>query len=251
MRTNEFGQPVGEPVPGWTPPPPVTEVTLTGRHCTVEPLADRHLDDLHRALVVESPPETWTYLSRGPFADRSGLEDYLEGLRAPADWAAHAILDREGRAQGVACYLRIAPAAGSVEVGGLTFGPALRRTTAATEAMHLMAAHAFELGYRRYEWKCDALNAPSRAAARRLGFRPEGIFRNALVYKGRNRDTAWFAITDSDWPRIREAHRSWLAPANFDATGRARTSLSDLTAVDTMPHVGTAISHDGTHGRLS
>ncbi len=213
MPVNDFGQPIGTPV-DWTPPPAVSGTTLLGRTCRVEPLSDAHLDDLYRSLVLDSPPETWTYMSGGPFASKGELADYLAGLHAP-DWSPHAIVDDSGRAQGVACYLRIAPAAGSVEIGGITYAAALRRTTAATEAMHLMAAHAFDLGYRRYEWKCDDLNAPSRAAAERLGFRYEGTFRNALVYKGRNRDTAWFSITDAEWPRVREAHLAWLASDNF------------------------------------
>jgi len=130
---------------------------------------------------------------------------------------------------GVAGYLRITPASGSIEVGHLNFSPRLQRTRAATEAMYLMMAHAFELGYRRYEWKCNALNLPSRAAALRLGLSFEGIFRQATVVKGRNRDTAWYAAIDSEWPALRAAFLQWLDPANFDEQGQQRISLSALT----------------------
>jgi RimJ/RimL family protein N-acetyltransferase len=126
--------------------------------------------------------------------------------------------------------MRIDPANGVIEVGGINYSPLLQRKPAATEAMYLMMRRAFELGYRRYEWKCDSLNAPSRAAAQRLGFSYEGVFRQAWVYKGRNRDTAWFSIIDGEWPALREAFERWLAPANFDANGRQRTGLSSLTA---------------------
>jgi RimJ/RimL family protein N-acetyltransferase len=229
VRVNEFDQPVGEPV-AWTPPPVVSGTTLSGRTCRVEPLTGDHLDALHVALVVDSPPQTWTYMSAGPFSDKAAFGDYLASLAGPGR-SPHVILDAAGRPRGIACYLRITPEVGSVEVGAITYSTALRRTTAATEAMHLMADHAFELGYRRYEWKCDALNAASRRAAERLGFRYEGTFRNALVYKGRNRDTAWFSITDVEWPRVREAHRAWLAPENFDDTGSPVRRLGGLTAV--------------------
>ena len=142
----------------------------------------------------------------------------------------HAIVPAgSGRAEGVASYLRIAPEAGSIEVGHINFSPRLMRTPAATEAMYLMMKRAFDLGYRRYEWKCDALNAPSRAAARRLGLSYEGIFRQATVYKGRNRDTAWYAAIDSEWPALKAAFETWLDPANFDAEGRQRESLRALT----------------------
>jgi RimJ/RimL family protein N-acetyltransferase len=142
----------------------------------------------------------------------------------------HAILDRDGRAGGIASYLRIDPGNGVIETGHIAYAPALQRTPAATEAMYLMMARVFdELGYRRYEWKCDALNAPSRTAAERLGFRFEGIFRQAVITKGRNRDTAWYAVIDKDWPALKRAFQRWLDPSNFDASGRQRERLSDLT----------------------
>jgi RimJ/RimL family protein N-acetyltransferase len=163
-----------------------------------------------------------------------------------------AVCGPDGTPLGLANYLRIDPANGCVEVGNILLGRALQRTVAATEAMHLLAAHVFDdLGYRRYEWKCDALNALSQAAATRLGFRYEGTFRQAVVYKGRNRDTAWFSITDRDWPRVAAAHRAWLAPTNFAGDGTQRRSLSDLTSEGadpglSPPHGGTAIPYLGT-----
>ena len=163
----------------------------------------------------------------------------------------------EGRALGIANYMRIDPANGSVEVGGILFGTSLQRTAAATESMYLMARHVFEdLGYRRYEWKCDDLNAPSCAAARRLGFAYEGTHRNAVVYRGRSRDTAWFSITDEEWPVLTPAYEKWLDPANFDAAGGQLTSLSSLTAqarsrLAAAPDNGTAVPHLGTRGTLA
>jgi RimJ/RimL family protein N-acetyltransferase len=151
-------------------------------------------------------------------------------MAASEDPLFHVILDRAGEEPlGIASYLRIDPGNGVIEVGHLHFGPQLQRTPAATEAMALMMARAFdELGYRRYEWKCDSLNAPSRAAALRLGFTFEGIFRNAVVVKGRSRDTAWFSVTDAEWPKVRAGFEAWLAPANFDAEGRQRRGLAEL-----------------------
>ncbi len=225
MPLDAYGLPVGEPL-DWRPGPPLAPVVLEGRTCRLEPLADAHLDGLFRALCVESPPSTWTYMAAGPFEDRAGLAAYAEGLvRTPAT-VALAVLLPDGRPVGIATWLRIDHAMGTAEVGGITYGAVLQRTTAATEAMTLMMRHAFEVTrVRRYEWKCDALNAPSRRAAERLGLTYEGTFRQAVHYKGRNRDTAWFAVTDRDWPRVRAAHEAWLDPANHDDHGRQRTPL--------------------------
>jgi RimJ/RimL family protein N-acetyltransferase len=169
----------------------------------------------------------WTYLAYGPFRDDAEYRDYLARHCLGDDPLMHAIVDKAtGKAAGQAAYLRIDPANGVIEVGHLLFTPVLQRRVAATEAMYLMMARAFdELGYRRYEWKCDALNAPSRTAALRLGFTFEGVFRQAVVTKGRNRDTAWFAITDQEWPAIRQAFQTWLAPGNFHAGGQQKTAL--------------------------
>ncbi len=231
QRINDLGQPVGASMTDWISPSRPTRAPLEGRFCRLEALnADRHARDLFDAYAADASGYGWTYLPYGPF-DR--FDDYREWVITSAagnDPLFFAIVDRYAeRAVGVASYMRIDPANGVIEVGGLNFSPLLQRTPAATEAMYLMMEHAFSLGYRRYEWKCDALNEPSRRAATRLGFVFEGIFRQAVIYKGRNRDTAWFSIIDTDWPRLREAYHRWLDPANFDAHGSQKVSLSDLT----------------------
>ena len=168
---------------------------------------------------------TWTYLPAGPFDDVIGVAEHIRTLRQTPAMVPLAVLTPEGRAVGIATWLRIDPPHGVVEVGFITMGTTLQRTTASTEALALMARHAFGLGYRRYEWKCDSLNEPSRRAAQRLGFCFEGVFRQAQVVKGRNRDTAWYALTDGDWPRVRAAYDAWLDPANFDEQGRQLAPL--------------------------
>jgi RimJ/RimL family protein N-acetyltransferase len=225
-RTNEFGQPIGRPVE-WGVREPVRPVTLEGRWSRIEPVAAHHLDQMYDALVLRSPDSIWTYLAVGPFDGPAGLWGWLRELNDDPGAVPHAICTPEGRAVGVASYLRLDRVNGSAEVGGIALSAELQRTTAATEAMYLMARHVFDdLSYRRYEWKCDSLNAPSRRAALRLGFTFEGTFRNALVYKGRNRDTEWFSITDDEWPKVRSAFERWLDPANFDDDGRQRTPLA-------------------------
>jgi RimJ/RimL family protein N-acetyltransferase len=229
--TNQFGQPVGDPVPGWSPRPWPAARAWAGRWCRLEPLrADVHAEDLYQANRLDEQGRMWTYLSCGPFEDLAAYRRWLDGVAGGRDPLFFAVLAGEPRrAIGVAAYLRVMPAEGSIEVGHLAFSPALQRTTAATEAMALMMAYAFdELGYRRYEWKCDALNAPSRRAAQRLGFVYEGTFRQAAVVRGRNRDTAWFSVTDAEWPRLKEAFRLWLDPGNFGPDGRQRVALSAL-----------------------
>lgn len=232
LEVNALGQPLGFRVVGWTPPPPPPpREILEGRTCRLEPLDPaRHGADLHGANLLDRDYRNWTYLPYGPF---TRLDDYLDWVRSVAgkdDPQFRAIVDRATQhAVGVASYLRIDPAAGSIEVGHINYSPRLQRTLAATEAMCLMMRRVFELGYRRYEWKCNALNTPSRAAAQRLGFSYEGIFRQARVDKGRNRDTAWYAMIDREWPAIDRAFQRWLDPSNFDADGRQRTSLGELT----------------------
>lgn len=224
-RTNEFGQPIGDPV-AWRPREPLTPVTLVGRWSRVEPVASHHLPQLYDALALRSPATTWTYLASGPFDAPAGFNAWLRTLHDDPGSLPHALCLPDGRALGVASYLRLDHLNGSAEVGWIALSAELQRTTAATEAMYLMARHVFDdLGYRRYEWKCDSLNEPSRRAAARLGFTYEGTFRNAQVYKDRNRDTAWFSITDAEWPAIRSAFESWLDPANFDDEGRQRSPL--------------------------
>ena len=233
MRTNDHDQPVGDPVPGWTPPPAPQPVTLEGRWVRLEPLAPAHAPDLHHATGGEGREPLWTYAGSEMPASRADFEAYVDRRIADPGLLSLAVVPHGRGAEGVVSLLRAEPAHGVVEVGGIVLGPPLQRTTAATEAMWLLARHVFGLGYRRYEWKCDALNAPSRAAAVRLGFRYEGTFRHALVHKGRNRDTAWFSITDRDWAALAPAYERWLDPANFHdpaaGTGQ-RVSLSALTA---------------------
>ena len=230
-RTNEFGQPIGDEVPGWTPRPAAEPESLVGRHVRLERLRLAHRDVLHGPMVLDSSPSTWTYYPYPDLSEPAAFDDYLASLLAlPAAWPM-AILSPSGAGLGVACYLRKDAANGSVEVGGIVFADAAQRTTAATEAIWLMLAHAFDdLGYRRFEWKCDSLNLPSRRAARRLGFVEEGTFRNAMVYRGRNRDTTLFSITDEELPVVSAALTAWLAPDNFDDSGTQLVRLESLRA---------------------
>lgn len=178
---------------------------------------------------IKDHPQVWDYLFETPPEDLNGFMAVLDDCAGKPEWMGYAILV-DGRPMGYAYYLNIVPAMGSIEVGNINFSPALQRTPAATEAMALMMREAFALGYRRYEWKCNALNMPSRRAAQRLGFSWEGIFRQHFVVKGRNRDTAWFAITDKEWPAINAAFTTWLTAVNFDPSGQQIQSLSALTA---------------------
>lgn len=203
---------------------------MLGVRCALEPLdVGRHGPDLSHAFVVESDPRQWTYLPYGPF-DAAGFATWLDDAAVRDDTVFHAIVDRAaGTALGLIAYLRIHPDRGSIEVGHVHFSPRLQRTATATEALYLMARRAFdELGYRRYEWKCNALNEGSRRAAERLGFTYEGTFRQHLVVKERNRDTSWFSMLDSEWPGIRAGYEAWLAPENFDASGRQKRRLTEL-----------------------
>lgn len=204
---------------------------MQGRFCSIEPLdPDRHAEALFEANALDTEGRNWTYLPYGPFATLERYRVWLESVAEPDDPFFHAVIDKaSGRAAGVASYMRIHPERGSIEVGHINFSPRLQGTTAATEAMVLMMARAFDLGYRRYEWKCDALNEPSRVAAERLGFSFEGVFRQATIYKGRNRDTAWYAILDTDWRALREVFAEWLDASNFDDAGLQKSRLSDLT----------------------
>ncbi|HLQ86856.1 MAG TPA: GNAT family protein [Salinisphaeraceae bacterium] len=216
----------------WMPPPRPGRTVLTGRYCRVEPLTpERHADDLYSAIQLDTQGTSWTYLPYGPFATAQAYRQWLGSNSQSEDPLFFALVDSTSdKALGVASYLRINPASGSIEVGHIHLSPLLQRRVMATEAMFLLMQNAFALGYRRYEWKCDALNAASRAAAQRLGLSYEGISRQATVYKGRNRDTAWYAATDNEWPILHEAFTRWLHPDNFDAQGRQRSRLRELTA---------------------
>ncbi|MBN3821636.1 GNAT family N-acetyltransferase, partial [Paraburkholderia sp. Se-20369] len=228
ITINALQQPVGQPLSDWSARPHPHPVTLDGRHCRLEPLdAERHAADLYAAYAQAADGSDWTYLAHGPYADEASYRDYARAAAASTDPMHFAVIDlASGRAVGTLALMRIDPANGVVEVGSVTFSPRLKRTPVSTEAQYLLMKHVFDtLGYRRYEWKCDSLNLPSRNAAERLGFRYEGTFRQAIVYKGRNRDTAWYAIVDGDWPALAAAFDAWLSPANFDAHGAQRTSL--------------------------
>ncbi len=192
--------------------------------------ADAHAADLFRAVAGHD--DLWDYMPYGPFSSASAYHRWAKDFTGSADPCFYVLRDRtSGHCGGVASYLRITPEAGSIEIGHICLSPELQRRPAATEMQFLMMQWAFDAGYRRYEWKCDALNVPSRRAAQRLGFTYEGVFRQATIYKGRNRDTAWFSIIDKEWPALREAYRAWLSPANFDARGRQKERLSDLTGL--------------------
>ncbi|MEM9147872.1 MAG: GNAT family protein [Pseudomonadota bacterium] len=201
---------------------------MQGRYVRLEPLTVEHAAALHAANSMDTEQRIWQWLPYGPYPSAEAYADWVGAMTLDRDPLFYAIVV-EGRPIGIASYLRIAPAAGSIEVGHINFSPRLQRTPAATEAMFLMMQWAFEAGYRRYEWKCNALNAGSRAAAQRYGLSYEGVFRQATVSKGRNRDTAWYAAIDREWPALRSAFETWLEPANFDAEGRQRQRLSDLT----------------------
>lgn len=202
---------------------------LTGRAVRLERLDPlRHGPALWAGMAGQD--RLWDYLFEDPPADQAAFTGYLQSCCARQDWTGYAICRPDGGAQGYAFYLAIRPDMGSVEVGNINFAPALQRSVAATEAMFLMMREVFGLGFRRYEWKCNALNRPSRRAAQRLGFSWEGVFRQHMIVKGRNRDTAWFAMTDQDWPAVRAGFAAWLDPANFDADGKQRRALSCLTA---------------------
>ena len=213
-------------MPSWQPP---AGAVLDGRTVRLEPLdAGRHAAQLWEAS--QGDPELWTYMPVGPFEDEEGLARWARWAQDAPDFVFYAVVDLAGgRALGSASYLRWEPDHGVVEIGFIWFGPSLQRTRGATEAIYLLARHAFDdLAYRRLEWKCNAVNERSRRAAVRFGFDYEGIFRQHMWVKGRNRDTAWYAIVDADWPRIREAYEAWLADENFDADGRQVRSLTAI-----------------------
>jgi RimJ/RimL family protein N-acetyltransferase len=228
-RINHLGQPIGFPLPDWQARPRPPRTAMVGRFCRLETLdPDRHAAELFDANRQDKDGGNWTYLPYGPFERFEDYRAWMEQVCRAADPLFHAVIV-DGRAVGVASYLRIEPAIGAIEVGHINYSPLLQRKPGATEAMYLMMRRVFdELGYRRYEWKCDALNAPSRAAAQRLGFKFEGIFRQATVYKRRNRDSAWFSIIDREWPALKAAFEAWLAPENFEADGKQRRHLADL-----------------------
>ena len=205
-----------------------SRVTLAGAYAKLVPIyPKRHAKDLYEPTHGPGHEDLWRYLFDGPFASEEDFRASLERKAASDDPLFFAITDPDSeRALGYASYLRIEPGHRSIEVGSILYSPELQRTRAATEAMYLMARHAFEdLGYRRYEWKCDSFNRPSIRAALRLGFNYEGVFHQHMIVKGRSRDTAWFAMLDNEWPERKAAFERWLAPQNFDAEGRQKSRL--------------------------
>jgi len=228
---NHLGQPIGDPVPGWEPRPRPPRTVMEGQWARLEPLdPGAHAAELFEAFAADREERIWTYLPYGPFETFDGYAAWMAEACLGDDPKFHAIIDRHtGRASGVASYLRITPVVGVIEVGHICLAPSLQRTPTATDAIFIMMRRVFdELGYRRFEWKCDALNAASRRAAERLGFVFEGIFRQATIYKGRNRDTAWYALLDHEWPQVRGVFERWLDPDNFDDAGVQRLALSSL-----------------------
>ncbi len=230
MKTN-LQRPVGDPVPDWVAPAFPVGDPLIGNYAHLEPLSA----EKHAALLFGSydgQDDVWDYMPYGPFSSAAQYHRWVRDHESQNDPLFYAIRNLEtDHWEGVASYLRINPESGSIEVGHINYSPALQRSRAATEAMYLMMKWAFEAGYRRYEWKCNALNMTSRRAAQRLGFSFEGVFRQAGVVKGRNRDTAWFAIIDKEWPAMKEALEAWLSPGNFTADGQQIERLGDLTGL--------------------
>ena len=225
----EVDQPVGPAIAGWSPPPRPGHAPLAGRWARLEPL-DPDADAAALFEANSADDRIWTYLAYGPFESLAAYRAWMVAAALGRDPLFFAVIDRAtGRPGGVAGFLWIAQEAGTIEIGHLCFAPALQRSRAGTEALALLMRTAFALGYRRLEWKCDALNADSRRLARRLGLSFEGVFRQAAVVKGRNRDTAWYAAIDAEWPALDAVIAAWLDPANFDAAGRQRRRLSDLT----------------------
>jgi RimJ/RimL family protein N-acetyltransferase len=226
--SNQYGQPIGLALPDWTPRPLPEINRLPGRWCNLERLdVARHAEDLYSAYTAASDDSDWTYLPVGPFESPVAYREWAQVQAQTADPRQYAVINAStGKAVGTLSLMRHDPANGAIEVGWVIFSRAMQRTPLSTEAHFLLMRHVFdELGYRRYEWKCDSLNAPSRRAAERLGFVYEGTFRQSTVYKGRNRDTSWYSIIDCDWPQVKEAFEAWLAPGNFDADGKQRTAL--------------------------
>ena len=230
MPVNEYGQKIGESVVGHTSGKLLAIDFLEGRYARIEVLSvEEHVEDLLAVYGPDTPREMWTYLFQEPVGDMKELFNLLNQMLARKDRFFYAILDREtGKALGTFSLMRIDQANRTIEVGAVTFSPALKQTRMGTEAHYLLARYVFEeLNYRRYEWKCDAFNLPSRKAAERLGFIYEGTFRQAVIYKGRTRDTDWLSMIDKDWPKVKARFESWLSPDNFDENGKQLKSLRE------------------------
>lgn len=230
-HVNEYAQPIGTPLPDWSKRPLPADVILQGRFCRLEPLnVERHANNLYDAYASAPDDRDWTYLPVGPFHDRDGYLRHAKDATNSADPKHYAVIETtQNKVVGTLSLMRADTMSGAIEVGWVTFSPLLKQKPASTEAQFLLMQYAFdELGYRRYEWKCDSLNEPSRKAALRLGFSFEGVFRQATVYKQRSRDTAWFSIIDKEWPLLKQAFLGWLSPENFDGNGQQVKSLAQI-----------------------
>ncbi|HCR3981772.1 TPA: GNAT family N-acetyltransferase [Kluyvera ascorbata] len=226
-QLNQFGQLIGDALPDWQPRPYPQRVVLEGQYCRLEPLSLQHADALFAAHQQAADTRNWTWLLREPEGSVEEYRQWIAGVESLQDPLHFAVIDiRTQQPVGSLALMRIDPNHGVMEVGHVHFSPLLSRTPASTEAQWLLMRYAFEtLGYRRYEWKCNSFNEPSRRAALRLGFQFEGRFRQALVIKGHNRDTDWFSIIDGEWPALDRAFQAWLAADNFTADGKQRQSL--------------------------
>ena len=231
MRINQLGQPIGDALPDYQPGDLPNLERIEGQYVIIECLSkDKHGEDLYEVYGPDSPADMWTYLFQTPAPNQEEWSQKLDQMLAAQDRFHYAIVDKESeKALGTFALMRIDRNNRVIEVGAVTYSPKLKSTRLATEAQYLLARYVFEeLGYRRYEWKCDALNQPSRRAAERLGFTYEGRFRQALVYKGRNRDTDWLSMIDKDWPAVKSRLEKWLSPDNFDENGQQIKALSDF-----------------------
>ena len=228
MKTNEFGQVIGEAVPGFTPGGLPTATSIEGRYTRLEKLNESHKEALYAVYGPDTPAQMWTYLAGSSVANEVEWDDLFDRLLRDSSKFYYVILDKSTqKALGTFALMRLETANRVVEIGSVTYLPELQRTRMATEAQYLMARYVFEeMGYRRYEWKCDALNEPSKRAAKRLGFTYEGRFRQAVVYKGRTRNTDWYSMIDQEWPKLKKRFEKWLLPENFNEEGVQYHSLS-------------------------
>ncbi|WP_372387312.1 GNAT family N-acetyltransferase [Xanthomonas axonopodis] len=231
LNFNQYGQPVGENLANWSARSLPGDVTLEGAFCRLEPLnAERHAHDLYEAYSSAPDGRDWTYMAAGPFGSADEYRSYVESAARSTDPKHYAVIDSKlGKAVGTLALMRVDPGNGAIEVGNVAFSPLMQQRPTSTEAQFLLMQYIFDvLHYRRYEWKCDSLNAPSRKAADRLGFSFEGVFRQAMIYKGRSRDTAWFSILDKEWPSLKTAFLAWLAADNFGSEGKQVRTLAEI-----------------------
>ncbi|KAG8882336.1 hypothetical protein FRB97_008350 [Tulasnella sp. 331] len=236
---NRANRPLGPEVDDTSPAKFPNRLSMKGRFITLEPLANSHVDDLFAAIGGSESTYLWDYVpGEGPFSDKAGFDAYFERQRSSVARVFYAAIDNATlKAAGLACFLNINPTNRVVEVGHVVFSPSLQRSSAVTETMYLMARATFEeSGYRRYEWKCDNLNETSKRAATRLGFTPEGLFRQHMIVKGRNRDTMWFSMLDSEWPVVKAGFERWLDPSNFDDAGKQKQRLEALRELEREAH---------------